>query len=519
VPAPGLSFPLGSGVVTLRPDGTIAGVFADPAAATSYLDGGGRLVVWLNGVELSWPETTVVADVDEAEFSYRGGEDLGLVVRHSFTGGWSVRVVFLNHTLQPLRLAAELAWVPAATSPARALGAGATGAYAVPGPHGTGPLLGGELVLGTCDSVRADSIGLGWFTLGPLERHVVQWRWSWFDDPVTFRDQFAAVPRDLVLPDGETALIAADDDEALVARSIEVIRRGAHLELSSPGPQSVTVQLSSRRGVTSYDVEWVAPLDEVLAEIGEPLLEGPRNRAGLVRLAGLDAAMVAQRLLTVGAAQDPDDADDALRLFSSRLEPDAEADGRLATFLCGEFERLGEEDLLERATAALLGLADLAPGLGLATVQVCMARLTLGWSVEPLLTHLTAVTVAGDDSDADPEPTAVALELQLVGAPMVAGAVEQTELRRVEAGSTRVGDSLGAGLPGRPVRPLPVDQQAYLATVLGLLPEPLGSRMRPDWGCRPHDVARRAQAEVLAQVGRQAPRPAHSWLIMGARLA
>ena len=85
----------------------------------------------------------------------------------------------------------------------------------------------------------------------------MQWRWSWFDNPVTFRDRFAAVPRDLVLPDGETALIAADDDEAVVARSIEVIRRGAHLELSSPGPQSVTVQLSSRRGVTSYDVEWV----------------------------------------------------------------------------------------------------------------------------------------------------------------------------------------------------------------------------------------------------------------------
>ncbi len=176
------------------------------------------------------------ADVDEVEFSYRGREDLGLVVRHSFTGGWSVRVAFLNHTLQPLRLAAELAWIPAATSPARALGAGATGAYAVPGPDGTGPLLGGELVLGTCDAVSADSIGLGWFTLGPLERQVVQWRWSWFDDPVTFRDRFAAVPRDLVLPDGETALIAADDDEAVVAPGIEVTRRGAHLELSSPGP-------------------------------------------------------------------------------------------------------------------------------------------------------------------------------------------------------------------------------------------------------------------------------------------
>ena len=139
-----------------------------------------------------------------------------------------------------------------------------------------------------------------------------------------------------------------------------------------------------------------------------------------------------------------------------------------------------------------------------------MARLTLGWPVEPLLTHLTAVSVAGDDSDADPDRLAVALELQLVEAAMVA--VRSTDLSSAGSrpGSTRVGDSLGAGLPGRPVRPLPVDQQAYLATVLGLLPEPLGSRMRPDWGCRPHDVARRAQAEVLARLGRQAAPAQHT---------
>ena len=72
-------------------------------------------------------------------------------------------------------------------------------------------------------------------------------------------------------------------------------------------------------------------------------------------MADLDAALVVQRLLRLGAADDPDDADDALTLFGSRLEPDAVRDGRGVAFLCGEFERLGEEDLLEQATAALLG--------------------------------------------------------------------------------------------------------------------------------------------------------------------
>ena len=131
-----------------------------------------------------------------------------------------------------------------------------------------------------------------------------------------------------------------------------------------------------------------------------------------------------------------------------------------------------------------------------------------------VLAHLAAVTAASEAGE-DLGPTAVALELRLVGAPRAAGA----EPEAVKAWSTRIGTGLGAGLRGRPVRPLPVDQQAYLATVLGLLPEPLGGRVRPDWGCRPQEAARRAEAEVLARLSHHPPRAAHSWLIMGARLA
>jgi hypothetical protein len=451
--------------------------------------------------------------VDEVEFRYLGREDLGVVVRHSFSGGWAIRVTFVNNILEPLSLVAELAWVPAAASPAWALAAGATGAYAVPGPDGMGPLLGGELVLGTCDAIGPESIGLGRFLLGPLGRQVVQWRWDWFRGPSAFETaRSAAVPRDLVLPAGETALLAADDDEAVVAPGVDLVRRGGQLELCSSDPQRVSVEVSSRRGVTYYEMDWVAPLDELLVEIGDPLLAGPRNRTGVIRLADVNAALVAQRLLRIGGAGDPDDLDDALRLFSSRLEPEAVTDGRGIAFLCGEFVRLGEEDLLERATVALRQLADPVPGLGLAAAQLCVARLSLGWAIEPVLRHLTALVEAGA-ADSDLAATAVALELQLVGAPRFA------EERRVEAWSTRVGAGLGAGLPGRPVRPLPLDSQAYLATVLGLLPEPLASRIQPAWGCRPGDVVRRAEAEVLVRLGGQPPTTAHSWLIMGARLA
>ena len=182
---------------------------------------------------MSWPEATVAADVDEVEFSYLGREDLGLVVRHSFAGGWTVRVTFGNHILEPLTLGRRAC-----------LGAGAQrvrpgpwppgrpGRTRSPRPGGAGPLLGGELMLGTWDGVSAEGIGLGPFTLGPLGRYVVQWRWDWFDHPQAFhQDRFLDVPRDLVLPAGDMALIAADDDEAVVAPGVDLVRRGGELEL------------------------------------------------------------------------------------------------------------------------------------------------------------------------------------------------------------------------------------------------------------------------------------------------
>ncbi len=182
----------------------------------------------------------MAADVDEVEFGFTAAEGLDLVVRHSFTADWGVRVAFVNHTLEPLSLDAELSWAPPPECPAWALAAGVTAAYAIPGPDGAGPLLGGELVLGTCDEVTDLAIGLGRFELGPLERRVVQWRWDWYASPRAFhRNRFASVPRDLVLPDNESARILADDDTAVVAPGVDTVRRGPHLELSSPGAQRV----------------------------------------------------------------------------------------------------------------------------------------------------------------------------------------------------------------------------------------------------------------------------------------
>ena len=387
VSAPGLTYGLGRGSVALQPDGSIAAVRPGPDA-TSYLTGG-PVRVWIGGTAVVWPELTVAADVDEVEFGGTAAEGLGLVVRHSFTADWGVRVALVNHTLEPLALTAELAWSPADPAPAWVLAAGATGAYAIPGPDGRGPLLGGELVLGTCDVVTGTGIGLGRLELGPLERWVVQWRWAWYANARAFsRNRFLAVPRDLVLSENESARIVADEDTAVVAPGADTARRGPHLELTASGGQRVSVEVRSRRGTTAYDLEWVEPLDDALVEVGDGLLDGPRTRAGVVVLPDVDAALVLQHLLVGGRTGSPDLADDALGLFLTRAVEAPTGDGRGVSLLCGEFDRTGDPDLLEQATAHLLALDRPVPGLGLAAAQVCVARLSQGWPLDPVLTHL-----------------------------------------------------------------------------------------------------------------------------------
>jgi hypothetical protein len=80
-----------------------------------------------------------------------------------------------------------------------------------------------------------------------------------------------------------------------------------------------------------------------------------------------------------------------------------------------------------------------------------------------------------------------------------------------------LGGWLGAGLKGRAVTPLPVDELAHLAAVLALLPEPVSAGLRQRWGCTAHELARRGRNEVLCRLGSEAAGPALSWLVLGAR--
>jgi hypothetical protein len=273
-------------------------------------------------------------------------------------------------------------------------------------------------------------------------------------------------------------------------------------------PRRVPVRVSSARGVTAYDLTWVAPVDEVLAELGGSLASA--------RLADVDAALVVQLLLARGMTEDAEAAEDALDRFTGGLLDEAPAlEPRAIGFLSAEFERTGEAELLDAAIGGLLRTAAPAAGIGLAATHLCVARMAAGQPVAEVLAHLAALTAAASGDRLD--DLAVRLELLAVG-PGRGTSVELAVPTRMDTLLQRIGPSLGAGLRGRPVRPLPVDDLAHLSVVLGLLPEEVGAATRRTWGTSPHALARRTEAEVIARLAGQPPRAGHGWLVLGHRL-
>ncbi len=509
MPAAPQPFPFRAGEVTLGAGGEIVSVTARPGGPT-YLVGGGHVVATIAGRQIQLAVTAVTVDIDEVELRGHLHHGVTVTVRHSFAAGWGVRLVLANDASGPIALEARMGWVSGPDCPAWALPAGATGGYAVPAPDGAGPLLGGELTRGSFAEVDAEWVGLGRIELPPLGRYVVQWQWDWYPSPARFeRGRFLSVPRQLVLRAGEIARITADDDEAVVARGVDLARVGGEWELAMTGPGRVPVQVSSARGVTAYDLTWVAPVEEVLAEIGVSLVPG--------RLADVDAALAVQHVLARGETEDPEAAEDTLDRFTGRLLDAAPALGpREIGYLSAEFERTHETEVLDAAAAGLLEVATPIAGVGLAATHLCVAAMVAGRPVEDLLGHL-----AGLAAMAVPGPgladLAARLELLAVG-PGRGTSAELLVWAEVEELLDRVGSWLGAGLRGRPIRPLPVDDLAHLSVVLGLLPEEVGASTRRAWGMSPHALARKTEAEVIARLAGEPPRAAYGWLVLGCRL-
>ena len=510
MPAAPPPFPFRTGEVVLGADGEIASVIAYPGGP-AYLIGGGRVGATIDGRQIDWAPTDTTVDVDEVELRDNLADGVTVTVRHSFAAGWGVRLVLGNETDEPIAVEARLSWVPNPAGPAWALSACATGGYAIPAPDGAGPLLGGELTRGSFAWVDPEWIGLDLIELPALGRYVVQWQWDWFPTPARFeRGRFVSVPRQLVLRTGEIARITAGDDEAVVARGVDLTRVGGEWELTMNGPAQVPVRVSSARGVTAYDLTWVDPTQEVLAELGTSLVPG--------RLDGVDAALAVQHVLARGEADDRDAAEDALDRFTGRLLDAAPAvSSREIGYLSAEFERTGEAEVLDAAAAGLLGVVTPMRGVGLAATHLCVAAMVAGRPVADLLDHLAGLATTIISGPAGLVDLAARLELLAVG-PGRGAAADRSVSAEVEALLDRIGPILGAGLRGRPVRPRPVDDLAHLAVVLGVLPEAVGAPIRRGWGMSPHALARKTEAEVIARLAGGPPRAAHGWLTLGQRL-
>ncbi len=487
--------------------GAVLSVVHDSRPGWSYLTTAGTPAVSVGGAPLEWSEPELAIDADELEVSRYAGS-LQVVIRHSFAVGWGIRVAVTNRSEKPLALdGVRLDWTPAPDASAWALAAGAVGSYAVLPPDAVGPLLGGTLGLGTLVSVTAAGLEAGTVVLTPGGRYVVQWQWAWFPHPRAFaqrpgRRGDRQVPRSLQLMQGEPAVISTDEDEALVLPPglvAEPVRD--QVELTAAAPGHYRVELRSARGTTSYRLTWADPVEQLLVGAADQILAGPRTPAGIVRLTGVDEALIVQFALRGGLAE-IEAAEEALDLFGARLE--SGADPLVASFWCGEFDRTGDDTTLEVATELVLGIASTEPGLGLAASQLALARVVAGLPLRPLTEHLARVATG-------PTPGGIAgpsarLELALLVSTL-----------RAEADLLAVAARLGGGLKGHPVRPLPLRRAAYLAAVLAAVSDEVSSGARSRLACTAHELGRWTEAAVIARLGGAPVGPAHGWLAVAAR--
>ncbi len=517
VPAPGLSFRSGPATLTFAADGSLARVVHDRRPDWAVLTGGGRPIGRIDGRALVWSEPEVLADADEVEFGYRSGA-VRVTVRHSFAVGWGVRVAVTNLGVDPVVLEElGLTWTAAADAPVWVLAAGSVGAYAVPTPDSTGPVLLGALDLGTVERIDADGFGFGPVTLAPGGRFVVQWSWDW-DRSSAARRHRPEIPATRYVEIEQPVTIAADQDTAVVAGSGVAVEQGEGVtELSCWQPGEFTVELHSAGGAVHFALCAADPLDDLVSTTVERLFRSaPLTSAGITALTDVSAALVVQYGLIRGTVPDRDQAEEALELFLARHLDDEVGDPRLIVFAAREAIRTGAADVVEVAARWIEGQVRFVPGLGLALPEVLLAAMLTGSGRGP-----APARVAGLPVDAE-------LEARFAAVPALAAAatLERTQLVVEDVAERRaavvaVGGWLGAGRKGDPLRPLDPADEAYLTAVFRLVGEDLAEPLRRRWGVPAAELARRREVRVrhlLAGPGGRrpmAPGDALAWLVIG----
>jgi hypothetical protein len=456
-------------------------------------------------------------DADEVEVVDRVGP-VEVVTRHSFDPAWTTRLVLRNRRPEPVRVQRwRLPWLPAADVRAWTLALGTDALVLLIPTAGTTPLLLARVTGGTVTEADQSGLAFGPVELGPDGRQVVSLSWSWVPDPrELLRRLPGELPRTTTVPVGDHIPLTGDPDTAAVIDpEVDLLDAGRQPAATANEPGRHRLELRSARGTTVVELCWAPPVADLLAGTAARALGGPRTPAGVPKLTGLAAAMVVQHSLVDGRLADPEEAAEALDLFTARRPAATGLPPLWACYLLGEHQRLGEEDLLEDAVTVVTSQHGVAAGLGSAVVRSCVALLLAGRPPGPVLAAAEARlgTAAGS--------SAAVTELRLATV-RVAGGRWSAELG---TDVDLLGRQLGAGLPGRAVLPLPPVDQAQLAAVLRLVPEELGIGLARRWGSPAAAIADRAGLELAARLvaaqpgGEGAAGPAgvedcYAWLVL-----
>ena len=502
------------------------------------------------GADLGWAAREVTIDTDEVSVHLHT-TGLEITLRHSFSTGWTTRLLIVNTGAADVLLdRVPLIVRPTADCLVSAQAAGSRLCWAVQAADGDGPVLAARLATGAVDRVTDEALELGPLRLAAGRRYVAQLRWELLATP---RSVVVGPGRDVLIERttyevGEPALLPADPDAALVTPpgigvdSVEEVEHeGREVFAAEPGRHRV--ELRSADGDVLLDLSWVRPLDDQLARWAADVLAGPRTPAGIVAVESLPDALVLQAALGAGDVDDLEQAGDALDRLTARLIDEASSERTWAgpdpfsvLYLFGEHGRTGDDDVLgaalDRETLLLADHGPPPPGLGLAVLRTVLAFGSTGGRerMAPLL-HRAVQRVERFPTTGDVATQAAQLELLLAVRPLLPD--DHPAQRRMPVLVRALGAALGSGLPGRLLSPRPVAEQAHLVAVLRMLPEQGSAEpglvaVTRSWGTTPSLIAHRQTLELLdrltgpfAQGARSAegidgPRvdPAAAWLAL-----
>ncbi len=479
-----------------------------------YLD---RLVIGglrRDGTPVTGAAEPMVIDADEAEQRWVAPGQAAIETRHTFVGGWRTRVVLTNLSDESWTAALRFSVRPGPGYRCWRLVAGPRSVLALlPTRTDTAILYarsagGPAMVTPAADDPAAFDIGP--YRLAPGERVVLAWDWATARQPRRLAAMLPPLPRWPVVAVGEEIWLPADPDTALAgADELEVTDLGDRRAVTAAEPGRHRVELRSAQGSTVLDLSWVPTVADHLTSTAELVLAAPPGPAGVVRLPDLASALVVQRVArTAGFAAAPEAAD-ALDQFTARLDDDGPDAALRAVYLAGEYDRLGDPDLVTRSARLIDRVPAAVPGLGLAVMRTAVAAVLAGRSasLDPSRRSVPAGPDDGTSGDAD---AMAAAELRLATRPP-----EQLSGDEVVAGALRrIGVLLLAGLPGRLPADQPLEQWGHAVAVARLVPEDLGGWWRGRYGVSLGELADARSLELVERLQGGGVSAAHAWLAL-----